>query len=217
MKCSRGLDDGPIGQAHANPLFDTREHEVEFADGTMEKCDVNTIAENVFAQVDEEGNQHLIVDETVDHKREDDAIPIAEGFAIGKAGNKMPKITTRGWLLLMLWKDGSTSWEKLKDVKESNPAEVVECAVGNRIAEEPAFDWWAPHTLRRQNHITSKLKKRCWRTSHKFGVRLPHSVEEALEIDKETGTDFWKRAIEKEMSRVKAAWRIDDSVAPDDT
>ena len=37
IKRSRGLDGEPIGHAHANPLFDTREYEVEFTDGTHEK------------------------------------------------------------------------------------------------------------------------------------------------------------------------------------
>jgi hypothetical protein len=33
VKRSRGLDSEPIGCAHANPLFDTREYEIEFMDG----------------------------------------------------------------------------------------------------------------------------------------------------------------------------------------
>jgi hypothetical protein len=42
-----------------------------------------------------------------------------------------------------------------------------------------------------------------WRTTHKFGCRLPHSVEEALEIDRQTGTDHWQRALNREMSTMK--------------
>jgi hypothetical protein len=34
IKRTRGLDGEPIGRAHANPLFDTREYEIEFTDGT---------------------------------------------------------------------------------------------------------------------------------------------------------------------------------------
>ena len=61
-------------------------------------------------------------------------------------GTARPKVTTRGWELLVQWKDGSVSWEKLKDLKESNPVEVAEYAVANRIVEEPAFTWLVPHT-----------------------------------------------------------------------
>ena len=78
---------------------------------------------------------------------------------------------------LVQWKDGSVSWEKLKDLKESNPVEVAENAVANRIVEEPAFTWWVPHTLRKRNQIISKVKSRYWWMTHKFGIRHPHSVK----------------------------------------
>ena len=49
----------------------------------------------------------------------------------------------------MQWrKDGSISWENLKDLKASKPVEeVAEYAVANRLVEEPAFKWWVPHTF----------------------------------------------------------------------
>jgi hypothetical protein len=37
---------------------------------------------------------------------------------------------------------------------------------------------------------------------------LPHSMEEALKINEETGTDYWWHVIDKEMSKVKVAWKI---------
>ena len=43
------------------------------------------------------------------------------------------------------------------------------------------------------------------RTTHKFGISLPKTTGEALHIDKITGTDFWRKAINKEMSKVKIA------------
>ena len=55
VKRSRGLEGEPIGHAHTIPLFDTREYDVEFTDGTMEKYAANVITENMFAQVDSEG------------------------------------------------------------------------------------------------------------------------------------------------------------------
>ncbi len=105
---------------------------------------------------------------------------------------------------------------KLTNLKASNPIEVAEYAVANRLAEEPAFKWWVPHTIKKRNRIISKVKSRYWRTTHKFGIRLPKTVQEALEIDRITGTDFWGKAINKEMSRVKIAWRIQDRYTPQD-
>ena len=60
--------------------------------------------------------------------------------------------------------------------------------------------------LRRRNRIISKLKSRYWKTTHKFGIRVPKSVNEAYRIDLETGTDFWTKAISKEIAKVKVAF-----------
>jgi hypothetical protein len=215
VKRARGLDGEPLGRAHANPLFDTREYDIEFTDGTTEKYQANLIAENMFAQVDDEGNQYLLLGEISDHKKDNTAVSMSEGTTRSANGNQVPKVTTRGWKLLVQWKDGSSSWEHLKDLKESNPIEVAEYAVANRIAEEPAFKWWVSNVLRRRNRIISKAKSRYWRTTHKFGIRLPHSVEEALNIDRITGTDFWRKAINKEMSKVKIAWKLHEGHTPE--
>jgi len=137
-----------IGRAHNNPLFDTREYEVEFTDGTHEKYQANIIAENMYAQVDDEGNEFLLLDEITDHKSDDSAIQIADGTVRSANGMEKPKRTTRGWFLLVQWKDGSVSWEKLSDLKASNPVEVAEYAVANRLVEEPAFKWWVPHVIK---------------------------------------------------------------------
>jgi hypothetical protein len=85
----------------------------------------------------------------------------------------------------------------LKDLKVSNPIELAEYAVANHIAEELAFKWWVSHTLRKRNRIISKVKSKYWKTTHKFGGKLPHSVAEALEIDRLAGTDLWMWAINK--------------------
>ncbi len=89
--------------------------------------------------------------------------------------------------LLMMLKDKSTSWVKLKDLKVSNPLELAEYAVVNQIMEELAFKWWVSNTLCKWNHIIFKVKKKYWQTMHKFGCKLPHLVEEVLEIDRQMG------------------------------
>jgi hypothetical protein len=105
-------------------------------------------------------------------------------------------------------KDGSSIWVSLKDFKEAYPIEVAEYAVNNKIASEAAFCWWVPHVLKKRDRIIKKVKTRYFKRTHKFGIELPKSVPEALEIDKKTGTDFWRRAIEKEMKNVQVAFEI---------
>ena len=64
----KDFDGNPVGIANANPILDTRQYLVEFLDGHEEAIDANLVAEHMYAQVDEEGNRHLLLDEIVDHR-----------------------------------------------------------------------------------------------------------------------------------------------------
>ena len=116
-KLSRGHDGEPIRVAHNNPLFDTREYDIEFTDGSIEKYAANIISENMFAQVDDEGIENIIMKDIVDHKKDHIAIPISEGKSRSYNINKIPKVTTRGWKILVKWRDGQTVWIARKYLK----------------------------------------------------------------------------------------------------
>ena len=47
---------------------------------------------------------------------------------------------------------------------------------------------------------------------HTFCIRLPEDTREALQIDEDTGMDFWQRVIEKELRWVKVAWEACDDL-----
>ncbi len=201
-------DDGtPIGRTHANPFLDSSEYIVEHPDGTCGQYAANVIAENLYTQIDTEGNRYQVLKEIQDHRKDGRAITRADGWEISRNGNKSPKMTTVGWQLLVEWRTGGCEWVPLKSLKQSNPVELAEYAVANNIQDEPAFRWWVPHTLRTRDRIIAKVKSRYWVTTHKFGIRLPKTVKEALKIDEETGTTFWRDAIKKEMSNVKVAFK----------
>jgi hypothetical protein len=56
IKHAKGIGGEAVSCAHSNPFFDTREYGIEFTDGTIERYAANVIAENMYAQVDNEGN-----------------------------------------------------------------------------------------------------------------------------------------------------------------
>lgn len=209
-----GADGNPIGRRNNNPLLDTREYEVQFADGSIDTFTANVIAENLYSQVDAEGLAFSVMKEIVDHRKNGHAISIDDGFHISHNGNKTKKRTTAGWEMCLSMTDGDTVWLPMKDVKASNPVELAEYAVANKIADEPAFAWWATDVLRHRDRIICKVKSRYWSRTHKYGVELPKTVLEALAIDKRTGTTFWRDAIAKEMKNVMIAFefRDDDKV-----
>ena len=95
-KRSRGLDGKTVGRAHAKPFFDTREYNIEFTDGSVDKYTVHIITENMFAQVYNEGNKYLLRNKITYRRKDNTAITISDGMTCGHNGNESPKITTRG-------------------------------------------------------------------------------------------------------------------------
>ena len=205
-----------VGKRHVNPYMSTASYEVEFPDGELDSYTANQIAENLYSQCDADGNMHLVITEISDHKRGNDAISIADGFVRAKNGNMVPKRTTRGWKMLCDSRDNAQTWIDLKELKDSNPIELAEYAVANGIDREPAFLWWVPHVLKKRNRIISKLKKRYWRRTHKFDIRVPKSIMEALLIDQEEGNTFWFDSFKKELDKIMVAFNPKhDGVTPE--
>jgi hypothetical protein len=61
-----------------------------------------------------------------------------------KSGQHHPRKPTKGWKLLIAWKNGSEQWVPLSIMKNSNPVEVAEFAVTHGMDNEFPFCWWAP-------------------------------------------------------------------------
>ena len=90
----------------------------------------------------------------IDHRKDlSAALPPSEAYIVSKNGQKRQQKTTAGWVLLVKWKDGKESWISLTHMKECHPLELVEYAWAQGIDQEPAFAWWVPFTLRKQEVI----------------------------------------------------------------
>ena len=129
------------GTYNKNTILDTRVYDVMFPDGAVCQYAANIITENMYSQVDSNGHHTLLLNKITDHRKSAMAAPIDENFVVSKTGRKCLRKTTKGWDFLCLWKDDSTMWSPLKDLRESNPVDIAEYVVGNRISEEAAFDW----------------------------------------------------------------------------
>ena len=196
VKKRRNDKDGlPIGTANENPILDTRMYEVEFQDGRKAFLATNAIAENMFAQVFEEGNRFALLDEIADHRTDGSEVKQQHAFITTRSGTERRKPTTKGWEILAQWKDGSSTWITLKDMKNSYPVQLAEYATQNGIAGEPAFAWWITHVLQKRNQIIGKVASKYWVRTHKFGVKIPRTLEEAIRFDKENGNTMWWEAI----------------------
>ena len=107
----------PIGTANENPIQDTIVYEVEYVDGHKASVTANTIVQNMFAQVYDEGNIHVLFDEIINHRRTTLALKQANAFIVTSIGNRRRQDTTKGWDMLIRWKYGLTTWVPLKDMK----------------------------------------------------------------------------------------------------
>jgi hypothetical protein len=199
----------PIGKAHPtnNPLLDSRVYEVEYDDGFTEAVAANVLAENILAQVDEDGFRRLMLDEIVDHRIKPDAIPRSQGTYTTASGTTRRVHTTRGWELYVSWKDSSATWIALKDLKESYPVELARYAKQHDLLEEPAFAWWAHHALKKCERILKKVKSKYWERTSKYGIEMPKSTADAKRIDAENGNTLWTDAIRLEMTNLMVAFQ----------
>ncbi len=215
--CKRDLDGNPIGRWLDNPILDTRLYDVEFPDGEVTLLMANAIAQAMYVQCNVDGNEYLLLDSFVDVQKDHTTISLDKQKSIYN-GREYMHHTTLGWHVCCKWKDGSTSWEKLSDIKELHPLQIAEYAVSMGVDHEPGFNWWVPHTLKKHDAIIALVKKRSARYlkhTHKFGIECPKTVEDALELDKHSGNTMWADAIAKEMKNVRVAFDpLENGVQP---
>ena len=112
----------------------------------------------MYRQCDSEGNQYLLLKGIVDWRKDDTAVA-KEDMYINHGSNRQLCKTTKGWQLCVEWKDGTTSWERLADLKESNPIKVAEFAVAQGLHDESTFLWWVPYTLKHHACIFAAVNK----------------------------------------------------------
>jgi hypothetical protein len=162
----KDLHGNPIGISNKNPILDTRVYEVTFPDGHSTEFSANTIAKCLYSQVDPEGHNYALFDKVVDWRRDDDAVADHEFLQISHNGNIHQCRTTKGYKLCVKWKDGSTSWESLEDLKESYPVQVADFSVSQKIDDLPGFRWWVPQVRKRRDSIISAVKTIDLRRKH---------------------------------------------------
>jgi hypothetical protein len=207
----RDKDGNAVGLANTNPILDMHEYTFTFDDGDETVLNANLIAEVMYAQCDPDGNQYVLLDLIIDRRRLDAALRPSEQKVVRPDRHTYLKCSTIGWQVCCQWKDGSTSWQNLADLKESHSVETAKYAVTKGIDLEPAFNWWVPHVLKKRDRIISLVCKRTTRylkRTHKFGIEVPKTVKEALALDRKNDNTIWVDAIAKEMREVCIAFNI---------
>ena len=96
----------------------------------------------------------------------------------------------------------------MKDIKQSHPIQVAECAVARGIDKLPQFTWCVKYTLKKRDGIIAAAKARVVKSTHKYGIEVPTSVAHAYEIDRKNGNRLWCDTMEKEIANIGVAFDI---------
>ena len=172
------------------------QYEVILPDGEVNTYTANTISDKLYSNVDSEGHEILYLAEILDHSSDGSVIYKDESHTTSN-GRKIPENTTIGWKILCKWKDSSTSWVLLKNIKESYPVQVVEYIVANKISTEPVFHQWVRHVLRKRDKIIKKVKHGYLRKIHNYGIEAPTDISSDIQLNTETNNSVWMDTIEK--------------------
>lgn len=129
----------------------------EFPDGHIAEYSANMVAEAMYENVNEDGNEELLFEAIVDHCHDNNSIGDQE---------LMIKNITISWKFCILWKDSSTTWHSLIDTKCSFPVQLAEYVIHNNLQNENAFKWWIKPTLKHREKFLKATKTRYAKRTH---------------------------------------------------
>jgi hypothetical protein len=191
-------------------------YEVEFPDGELKEYAANILAENMLSQVDSEGHNTLLMRNIIDYKKDDaTAVPMKDKYLVARSGQKRLRKTTQGLSFLANRKDGTESWVKLAELKDSYPIELAEFAKARGIAGEPAFAWWGssyPEEEERDPlgcHGKGEVENSSVRDiTHKYGIEVPQDMGHTKELDRINGSTLWMDALKLEIHNVGVVFEV---------
>jgi hypothetical protein len=83
-------------------------------------------------------------------------------------GKKIIKHFTKGWDLCCKWKDNSTSWQKLSELKESYPLQVAEFMFAVKLLMNRHLTGGRVGSTRRGIGLSFRLSTKSLDTTHRF-------------------------------------------------
>jgi hypothetical protein len=139
----RDQDGNLIETYNNNPILNTIVYLAEFPDGTISEYAANIIAESIYNQVDDGGYDNTLFDSIIIHEFNPPFTDITQN-------ENLVSKSTEGWKICLQWKDGSSSWHPMIDVKNSFPVQLADYALYNELQDKTGFSLWVKHTLKKR-------------------------------------------------------------------
>jgi len=118
----------------------------------VESYFANQIVECILDESEANLNITHHIKDFVDHRKDANALTNTEAFLTVREKN-VPRRTTKCSHLCAELSDGRTEWMDLKTAKNAFPIKAARYSIANKISDEPAFRWWAPYVLKKQERI----------------------------------------------------------------
>jgi hypothetical protein len=82
--------------------------------------------------------------------------------------------------------------------------EVAEYALAQGL-HKAAFCWWVPHLIKKHEQTVSAVNNCYLKQTLKFGIAVPKTVYDALQLDLTNGNTLWMDAVPLEILSVGIA------------
>ncbi len=105
-----------------------------------------------------------------------------------------------------LWEDGSETYEPLTVMGQDCPVACAQYAKENGLLDTPG--WKRFRRLAKRDKVLTRMlnqaKLKSFRNSptYKYGFKVPKTVQQAYEIDKENGNTLWQESIQLERDQL---------------
>ena len=96
VKGSKDNEGNVIGLANQNPIMDTIMYEVQLLDCKTQELSENVIIENIFAQVNQEGRRHILLESIIIIRTNEQGMSYKDSLIASKNRMKREKNNNQG-------------------------------------------------------------------------------------------------------------------------
>ena len=118
----------------------------------MTELAANVNEESMYAKCDAKRNESLWLEALIDHRKNGSALSVEDQNVFVKGWETL-KNSLADEDIFCKWKDGSTSCEKLSNLKELHPLHIIKYSITQGIQNKPASNWWVHHDLKKRDQI----------------------------------------------------------------
>ena len=113
---------------------------------------------------------------------------------------------TKQWDIRAKWEDRTETWEPLAEFWRNDPMTVAVYAKEHDLLETPGWKRFCPYVKNQKkvNQMTKQSILCSMRQAirYRFGVRVPKTPREAMELNAKNGNSLWRDAIKKELDQL---------------